>query len=151
MVSKHISLKEATKSNTAERLGIDNFPDSDALINMQALAENVFEPLREFVGSPIYVSSFYRSKELNTAIGGSKNSQHCKGQAIDIDDIYSVATNAEMFKYIKSNLNFDQLIWEFGDDNNPSWIHVSYVSKESNRNRILKATKENGKTTYKVI
>ena len=151
MISKHISLKEATKSNTAERLGIDNFPDSDALINMQTLAENVFEPLREFVGGPIYVSSFYRSKKLNTAIGGSKNSQHCKGQAIDIDDIYSGATNAEMFEYIKSNLNFDQLIWEFGDEHNPSWIHVSYVSKESNRNRILKATKENGKTTYKVI
>jgi len=123
VISKHISIKEATKSNTAERLGIENFPDNDTLINMQALAENVFEPLREWVGGPIYVTSFYRSPELNAAIGGSIKSQHCKGQAIDIDDVYGNATNAEMFNYIKDNLEFDQLIWEFGDDNNPSWVH----------------------------
>lgn len=114
---------------------------------MQALAENVFEPLREWVGGPIYVTSFYRSPELNAAIGGSIKSQHCKGQAIDIDDVYGNATNAEMFNYIKDNLEFDQLIWEFGDDNNPSWVHCSY-DISANRRNIFKAVKESGKTKY---
>ena len=150
-ISKHISIKESTRSITAERLGIHNFPSNEVLISMQLLANRIFEPLRTWVNGPIRINSFYRSSELNKAIGGSARSQHCKGQAIDLDDTYGHKTNAEMFEYIKSNLSFDQLIWEFGDDNNPSWIHVSYVNEESNRNRILKATKENGKTTYKVI
>ena len=111
MISKHISLKEATKSNTAQRLGIENFPNNDTLIQMQALAENIFEPLREHVGGPIYITSFYRSPELNKAIGGSSKSQHCLGQAIDVDDVLGRATNKEMFEYIKDNLDFDQLIW----------------------------------------
>ena len=147
MISNHISLKEATKSNTADRLGINNFPDNDTLINMQSLAINVFEPLRQWVGGPIYITSFYRSPELNKAIGGSKKSQHCLGQAIDIDDVYSNATNADMFAYIKDNLEFDQLIWEFGDDSNPNWVHCSYVSG-NNRGNVLRAIKENGKTKY---
>ena len=150
MVSKHISLKEATRSNTAERLGINNFPDNDTLVNMQELAENIFEPLRRHVNSPIYITSFYRSPELNKAIGGSESSQHCEGKAIDIDDVYSKVTNAVMFDYIKNNLDFDQLIWEFGDDNNPSWVHVSY-NVSGNRGNIFKAVKENGKTIYKNI
>lgn len=151
MISKHISIKESVRSITAERLGLDNFPSNEALINMQLLAQRVFEPLRSWVEGPIRINSFYRSPELNKAIGGSSRSQHCKGQAIDLDDTYGHKTNAEMFEYIKANLSFDQLIWEFGDDDNPSWIHVSYVNEESNRNRILRAIKENGKTTYKVI
>ena len=150
MISKHISIKEAVRSNTAERLGINNFPDSPILVRMQLLAENIFEPLRAYVDEPIFISSFYRSPELNKAIGGSANSQHCKGEAIDLDDIYGGATNAEMFDFIKNNLDFDQLIWEFGSDDNPAWIHVSY-KKEGNRNRILRAVKENGKTVYKNI
>ena len=89
--------------------------------------------------------------ELNKAIGGSGKSQHCKGQAIDIDDNYGRATNAEMYHWIKEHLYFDQMIWEFGDDDNPAWVHVSYVSAEENRNRCLKAYKENKKTKYKVI
>ena len=83
--------------------------------------------------------------------GGSATSQHCKGQAMDIDDTFGRATNAEMFIWIKHHLDFDQMIWEFGDDNNPDWVHISYVSKEKNRNRCLKAYRENGKTKYKVI
>ena len=118
---------------------------------MEIIAEKVFEPLREWVGGPIKINSFYRSPDLNTAIGGSKTSQHCKGQAMDIDDTFGVVSNADMYYWIKNHLDFDQMIWEFGDDNNPNWVHISYVSKEKNRNRCLKAFKENGKTKYKVI
>lgn len=148
-ISKHISIKEATRSNTAERLGIDNFPDSPTLVNMQALAENVFEPLRKHFGHPIYITSFYRSPELNKAIGGSPRSQHCKGQAIDIDDVIGSSTNADFFNYIKDNLEFDQLIWEFGNNDSPNWVHVSY-NTDNNRGNILKASKENGKTKYTI-
>jgi zinc D-Ala-D-Ala carboxypeptidase len=151
MISTNLSLKEATKSNTARRLGIDNIPDDYAIGNMELIAKKVFQPLREWVGGPIRVNSFYRCEELNRAIGGSSKSQHCEGRAIDLDDIYKHATNAEMFKYIKENLNFDQLIWEFGDEENPDWIHVSYVSEDQNRNRCLKAYKLNGKTKYELI
>ena len=151
MLSKHISDKEGTYSITALRLGLDNTPGDKEYSNMQLLAEKIFEPLRKYVGGPIKINSFYRGPELNKAIGGSSKSQHCKGQAIDIDDTYRYKTNAEMYKWIKENLDFDQMIWEFGDDNNPAWVHVSYVSEEDNRNRCLKAYKENGKTKYKVI
>ena len=151
MISKHISYKEGVHSNTAIRRGIDNTPTDDQLYFMEIVAEKVFEPLRKWVGGPIKINSFYRCPELNTAIGGSATSQHCKGQAIDIDDTFGKATNAEMYNFIKENLDFDQMIWEFGDNDNPAWVHVSYVSPEKNRNRCLKAYKENGKTKYMVI
>ena len=150
-ISNHISYKEAVHSNTAIRRDIDNIPNKEQLANMELLAKNVFEPLREWVRGPIKVNSFFRSPKLNTAIGGSSKSQHCHGQAIDIDDTFGHKTNAEMYHWIKENLDFDQMIWEFGDDNNPNWVHVSYVSKEENRNRCLKAYKKNGKTKYMVI
>jgi len=150
-ISEHISYREAIRSNTATRLGIDNTPDDYAWTNMVGVAEKVFEPLREWVGGPIRINSFFRCQELNTAIGGSSRSQHCDGRAIDLDDVHGYATNAEMFRYIKENLNFDQLIWEFGDDENPDWIHVSYVSEDQNRNRCLKAFKSNGRTKYELI
>ena len=118
---------------------------------MKTIAEQVFEPLREFVGGPIAINSFYRSPKLNSAIGGSTSSQHCSGRALDIDDKYGYKTNAEMFKYIQCNLDYDQMIWEFGDVNNPDWVHVSYVSEDVNRRRCLIAYKENGKTKYKEI
>lgn len=148
MISKHISEKEATKSVTALRLGIDNTPDGDTLNNMKIVAEKLFEPLREYVGGAIKINSFYRSSALNEAIGGSTRSQHCKGQAIDIDDIYGHKTNKEMFVWIKDNLDFDQMIWEFGNEDNPDWVHVSYISEDKNRNRILKAVRDEGKTKY---
>lgn len=147
-ISKHISYKEATRSITAIRLGIDNKPFEYELGNMKAVAENIFEPLRKWVGGAIKVTSFFRSEKLNQAIGGSVSSQHCQGRAIDIDDVYGHKTNAEMFQYIKNNLDFDNLIWEFGTDDNPDWIHVSYVSNERNRGQVLRAIKENGKTKY---
>jgi hypothetical protein len=151
MISKHISDKEGVYSITAKRLGLDNVPGQFLLGNMKELAEQVFEPLREWVGGPIRINSFYRSKVLNKAIGGSTTSQHCKGQAVDIDDTNCKKTNAEMYAWIKENLNFDQMIWEFGDDKNPNWVHISYVNEIDNRNRCLKAYKEGGKTKYMVI
>ena len=151
MISKHISDKEGVYSRTALRLDIDNIPTKEHKRNMVKLAEEVFEPLRAYVGGPIKINSFYRSPKLNKAIGGSTKSQHCNGQAIDIDDTFGRATNAEMFEFIKENLDFDQIIWEFGDNKNPNWVHVSYVSPQENRNRCLKAYKENNKTKYKII
>ena len=147
-ISKHISYKEATRSTTALRLGIYNKPFEYELGNMKATAENIFEPLLLWVGGAIKVNSFFRSEKLNQAIGGSVSSQHCQGRAIDIDDVYGYKTNAEMFNYIKNNLDFDNLIWEFGTDDNPDWIHVSYVSNDRNRGQVLRAIKENGKTKY---
>jgi len=151
MISKHISDKESVYSRTALRLGIDNTPTVKHKDNMIKLAEEVFEPLRAYVGGPIKINSFYRSPELNKAIGGSSKSQHCHGQAIDIDDTFGRMTNAEMFNFIRENLDYDQMIWEFGDDDNPDWVHVSYVSPEDNRQRCLLAYKYNGKTKYSVI
>ena len=151
MISKHISYREGVYSRTATRLDLDNTPNDEQLANMELVADEVFEPLRAWVGGPIKINSFFRSPKLNKAIGGSSKSQHCKGQAIDIDDTFGRATNAEMYHFIKDHLDFDQMIWEFGDDDNPDWIHVSYVSKEDNRNRCLKAYREDGKTKYSVI
>ena len=151
MISKHISNKEGVYSRTALRRGIDNTPTEEHKVNMVELAENIFEPLRMYVGGPIKINSFYRSPKLNKAIGGSSKSQHCNGQAIDIDDTFGRMSNAEMYNFIKENLDFDQMIWEFGNDSNPNWVHVSYVSPQDNRNRCLKAYKENGKTKYMVI
>lgn len=148
-ISEHISYKEATRSVTALRLGIDNTPNEYQLQNMELIAKNVFEPLRKAVGGAIKINSFFRCEDLNKAIGGSSKSQHCQGRAIDIDDNYGHMSNNNMYKYIKENLDFDQLIFEFPDENgNASWIHVSYVDADSNRKRCLKAIKENGKTKY---
>jgi len=106
---------------------------------MELVAYQIFEPLRAWHGKPIGISSFYRSPELNKAVGGSKSSQHMKGQAIDIDaDIFDNGlTNRQIYLWIIRNLDFDQLIWEYGDEQNPAWVHVSYVSKEKNRHQIL--------------
>ena len=151
-ISEHISYKEGVYSITALRLGLNNDPTKAHLTNMELLAEKIFEPLRKHVNGPIKINSFYRGPELNKAIGGSANSQHCKGQAIDIDDVYGYMSNAEMYEYIKNNLSFDQMIWEFGNSDNPDWVHVSYVNEEANRNRCLLAQKdENNKTKYKTI
>ena len=151
MISEHVSYKEGTYSITAIRRGIDNTPNDLQLEYMELIAEKVFEPLRKWVNGPIKINSFFRSEELNKRIGGSNRSQHCKGQAIDIDDTFKVVANSDMYNYIKNNLDFDQLIWEFGDDKNPNWIHVSYVSEEDNRRRCLRAYRENRKTKYMVI
>ena len=151
MISEHISYKEGVYSTTAMRREIDNTPNNEQLDNMELVAEKVFEPLREWVGGPIKINSFFRGLKLNTAIGGARKSQHMKGQAMDIDDTFGIVANSEMYHWIKENLDFDQLIWEFGDDDNPNWIHVSYVSEDSNRRRCLKAYKEQGRSKYMVV
>ena len=150
-ISKHITYKEGTRSVTALRLGIENVPNDYELQNMELVAEKVFEPLRQAVNGPIKINSFFRCEKLNKAIGGSSRSQHCQGRAIDIDDVYGYVSNSYMYYYIKDNLDFDQLIWEFGTDTEPDWVHVSYVDSDSNRKRCLLAYKEDGKTKYKDI
>ena len=147
-ISAHVSYKEGVRSRTADRRGLDNTPNESQLKCMKDIAKGLFEPLREWVGGPIKINSFFRGEPVNTAIGGSKYSQHMKGQAMDIDDTFGHKTNAEMYHYIKDNLDFDQLIWEFGDDKNPNWIHVSYVTHRENRKKLTIAKKVNGKTKY---
>ena len=148
MISKHISYHEGTYSRTGERRDLDNTPNEDQLKCMKEVAENLFEPLREWVGGPIKINSFFRGEPVNTAIGGSTRSQHMKGQAMDIDDTFKHKTNAEMYHYIKDNLDFDQMIWEFGDDENPNWLHISWVSHRPNRKKLTIAKKVNGRTKY---
>jgi hypothetical protein len=149
-LSKHLSLAEVTRSDSAKRNGISNEPTPAHLENFKLLAEKVFEPIREHFKVPIHISSGYRSLALNKKIGGSLTSQHCSGEAIDIDMDGSASgvTNAQVFNYIKDNLNFDQLIWEFGTGSNPDWVHVSYESTGKQRKQILKAVKVGGKTSY---
>ena len=153
-LSKNLTLSEVLKSNTAKRLGIDNTPDDEWVLgNLKATAEHVFQPLRDALGCPIHVSSGYRSPELNAAIGGSKRSQHMEGRALDLDaDVFGRCTNSEIFRWILNNLTFDQLIWEFGDDDNPDWVHVSFVYDGVNRGRCLRAHRDDeGKVYYEVI
>lgn len=147
-LSKNLALVEVTRSETAKRRGISNMPTPEHIENFKLLAEKVFQPIREHFGVPIHISSGYRSKALNTAIGGSLTSQHCSGEAIDIDMDGTSVTNAQIFNYIKDNLSFDQLIWEFGTDSNPNWVHVSYESTGKQRKQILKAVKSAKGTAY---
>jgi len=150
MLSKNLSLGEFTNSQTAKRRGIDNTPKGEHLEAAKLLAENIFQPIREHFGKPIFISSGYRSAALNEAIGGSKTSQHSKGEAIDIDmDYRNGPQNEEVFHYIRENLPFDQLIWEFGTDKRPDWVHVSYNSDGEQRGQILVAKRNSkGKTYY---
>tara|TARA_R110000751_G_scaffold78377_1_gene158084 strand:+ start:253 stop:711 length:459 start_codon:yes stop_codon:yes gene_type:complete len=146
-ISEHISFKEATNSNTGNKLEITNKPTDDIIKNMELIAEQVFEKLRKWVKAPIRVNSFYRCEKLNTALRGSLNSSHITGNAIDISSL-GKKNNGQMFEYIKENLDFDQLIWEFGDDKNPRWIHVSYKNKKDNRKQALRAKYRGSNVTY---
>jgi hypothetical protein len=154
VISEHLSLAELIRSESAKRNGITNMPPPEHIANLKLLAEHIFEPIRANFRCPILISSGYRSKELNAKIGGVSGaniSQHCLGQAIDIDmdgTTYDVL-NVDIFNFIKNKLPFDQLIWEFGNPLNPAWVHVSYSDRH--RRQILKATKINGITHYKQI
>lgn len=151
-ISAHLDLSEVIRSETAKRNGISNMPTPEHIDNFKKLAENIFEPIRKNFGVPIFISSGYRSKALNTAIKGSLSSQHCQGEAIDIDmdGSSSGVTNKMVFDYIKANLNFDQLIFEFGTKDAPDWVHVSYESNGKQRKQILRAVKVSGQTKYKI-
>ena len=147
-ITEHFSMKELTHSQTAIKNGIPNIPkDPQVVANLTLLCEKVLEPLREGMKCPIRISSGYRSPELNKLIAGAKASQHNIGEPVDID---LDDKNAELFSYIVNNLDFDQIIWEFGDNKNPNWVHVSYKAA-GNRKQLLKALKSNGKTSYQVM
>jgi zinc D-Ala-D-Ala carboxypeptidase len=152
-LSEHLDLSEVIRSESAKRNGISNMPTEAHIANFKLLAEKVFQPIREHFRCPIHISSGYRSKELNASIGGSLTSQHCSGEAIDIDmdGTPNGVTNRMVFDYIKDNLEFDQLIYEFGDSNNPDWVHVSYESSGKQRKQVLKAVRAGGKTQYVAI
>lgn len=130
-ISEHITLEEAIRSQTATRKGIANIPNEHEIKNMEIVAKACFEPLREWYGKPLKVSSFYRCEALNSAIGGSKISQHVQGKAIDIDT-GSKTENEKLFNWAKANLKYDQLI----DEYNFSWIHISF-DLGHNRNQVL--------------
>lgn len=130
-ISKHISIEEATLSPTGLRLGIDNTPNEDVLVNMKLVAERCFEPIRNWYGKPIKVNSFYRCEELNKAVKGSATSQHVQGKAMDIST-GTKAGNKLIYEWAKNNLIFDQLINEY----DYSWVHISY-NKNNNRNQTL--------------
>jgi hypothetical protein len=146
-LSENLSIAEATYSATALRKGIVNKPTVTHLISLKAVANNIFQPCRNHFGKPLRVTSGYRSKELNKAIGGANNSQHSKGEALDMQST-SGYTNRELFMYIKDHLTFDQLIGEFPDNVGEfAWVHCSY-KEEGNRGEVLIAYKEDGKTKY---
>jgi len=149
-LSEHLSLAEVIISDTAKRNGISNIPTAEHLESLKILAEEIFEPIRIYFNVPIYISSGYRSLELNTFINGSESSQHCRGEAIDIDMDGSDdgVTNVDVFYHIKDILSFDQLIWEGGTDISPDWVHVSYNPFKEQRNQILRMVKVNGKPIY---
>lgn len=149
-LSKNLALSEVVRSDTAKRRGISNMPTEAHIANFKLLAEKIFEPIRMHFGKPIHISSGYRSAALNAAVKGSSTSQHCQGEAIDIDMDGSAhgITNKMVFDYIKDNLEFDQLIWEFGTSTNPDWVHVSYESTGKQRKMILTAVKKGNATTY---
>ena len=147
-LSKHFELAEFIRSSTAKRAGISNMPTNAHLENIKLLCEKVLEPIRVYFARPIILSSGYRSAALNRAVGGSSSSQHCSGEAADIDMDGTNITNAQIFNHIKDNLEFDQLIWEFGTTSNPDWVHVSYESNGRQRKQILRAVKKNGATSY---
>ena len=150
-LSNNLSLSEVTKSNTAIRRGIDNSPTAEHIENLKYLAEKVFQPIREHFGCPIFVSSGYRSKDLNEAIGGSQRSFHSHGMALDLDmdGKSNSVSNADIFYYILNNLQFSELIWEFGDDENPNWVHVAIAKGREDEKNAKIAYRENGRTKYK--
>ena len=146
-LSKNFTLQEFTKSQTAIRRGLDNTPNGTHLENAKLLFANIVQPVRDHFG-PTIINSGYRGPALNEAVGGSSKSQHCKGQAVDIE-VPGVPTY-DVAKWIEENLEFDQLILEFYTPGIPDsgWVHVSY-NDEGPRKSILTAMKENGKTVYK--
>jgi hypothetical protein len=150
-LSEHFTLAELTPSSTAKRLGIKNEPTPAHLECLKGLATNVLDKVREHFDKPIWVSSGYRSKALNDVTpGSSATSQHCSGEAADLDQDGrgTGVSNKMVFDYIKDHLTFDQLIYEYGTDANPDWVHVSWESTGKQRKQVLRCTRVNGKPVY---
>ena len=150
-LTQNFSLNELTKSQTAERKGIDNTPSAEHQDNLKSLCEMILQPIRDHFGQVVSVSSGYRSPELCTAIGSSIQSQHAKGEACDFE-IFGVS-NKELADYIDQNLDYDQLIleyWKGDNEPNSGWVHCSYTDG-NNRKQYLRAYKENGSTKYEPI
>lgn len=149
-LSKSFTLNELTKSQEATRLGIDNIPNEEQIQNLKILCEKILQPLRDFYGMPVSISSGYRSVTLCETIGSSAKSQHTKGQAADFE-IFGVP-NKEVSEFIVKNLEYDQCILEFWNENEPNsgWVHCSY-SSNGNRMQYLKAEKLNGRIVYTVL
>ena len=148
-LSENFTMAEFTKSQTAERKGIDNTPEGEHFDAAKALFENVVQKVRDEFG-PTVINSGYRSPELNEAVGGSSKSQHCKGEAADIE--VPGTANGDLARWISENLDFDQLILEFYTPGIPDsgWVHVSYKADGSNRKECLTAARIDGKTQYSV-
>jgi zinc D-Ala-D-Ala carboxypeptidase len=146
-LTKNFTLEELTKSETALRHNMDNSPGQAEVDSLLALAENVLQPVRDHFARGVKCNSGYRSLEVNQKVGGSRNSDHIRGQACDIE--IPGIPNAELAEWIKGNLQFNQLILEFYTPGVPDsgWVHVSYIP-EANRNQVLTATKKDGKTVY---
>lgn len=148
-LSANFIMQEFTRSDTAKRKGIDNNPSLEHAEAALELFERIVQPIRDHFGTSIFLSSGYRSQALNKAIGGSQTSQHSKGEAVDIDmDGRKGPQNEDVFHYIRENLPFDQLIWEFGDSKRPDWVHVSYKKGGSQRGQILAAKRNSAGKTY---
>ena len=147
-LSENFTLAELTISETGKRLGIKNVPNKEQIKALQLLCLKVLQTIRNHFGIPIHISSGFRIKELNKAIGGAGTSQHCRGEAADIDMDNTTVTNRQVFDFIRLNLQFDQLIFEFGTSKNPDWVHVSYNSNGNQRNQVLIAKKIAGKSVY---
>lgn len=148
-LSANFSMQEFTRSDTAKRRGIDNNPSLEHAEAALELFEHIVQPIRDYFGTSIFLSSGYRSHALNKAIGGSQTSQHSKGEAVDIDmDDRKGPENEDVFHYIRENLPFDQLIWEFGDSKRPDWVHVSYKKGGPQRGQILAAKRNSSGKTY---
>lgn len=153
-ISEFLTLEEVTRSDTAKRNGLKNLPDEEQLRNLTFIAVSIFDPLRIHFGVAIGVSNGLRSDQLNKLLNGSKTSQHCKGEALDIDaDMYGRLSNMEIGNWIMNNSDFDQLIFEDWDDEacDFRWIHVSTKRQGKNRGEVLEMYKENGKSKYKVL
>lgn len=151
-LSKNFALREFTESNTAIRRGINNNPTAEHIHNLAELVENILQPLRDKIGQSIRVTSGYRSEALNEAIGGSKTSDHSHGRAADIKLVVDGVNKSELLYHTIKNMGvpFKQLIWEFGDDDTPQWVHIAF-DKANNKGQCLQAYKDNGKTKYKEI
>jgi len=141
-IGKYLTIDDITKSQTAIRAGIDNTPTPEQMRSIALVVQKIFDPVKDKFPEA-FVSSFFRSEKLNAKIGGAKGSQHAKGEAVDID---STIYNKAIFEFVKT-LDFDQVIYEFGNDSTPDWVHVSY-KPTGNRKQILRAKKVNGKTVY---